>query len=171
MKKLLLAGFVAMLMTAAGLFAGCEKGDLSGNYPQIYTVNPLISGSWKVSAWINEDGNIEEDNDEYVYNIQLESSIAELEEDDYDNWRGGNLTIYRNGNYDYGSRFYFEPIHKGDLDGSDSEMNVAVELYDNNFHYMISQISKSSMKWQEISFNNGKVIVSKKGMVFTKIEQ
>ena len=81
MKKLLLAGFVALLVIAAGLFTGCEKGGLSSNYPQIYTVNTLIPGSWKVSAWINEDGNIEEDNDEYVYNIQLESSIAELEED------------------------------------------------------------------------------------------
>lgn len=171
MKKLLFAGFAALLVIAAGLFTGCEKGGLSSNYPQIYTVNTLIPGSWKVSAWINEDGNIEEDNDEYVYNIQLESSIAELEEDDYDNWSGGNLTIYRNGNYNYGSRFFFEPIHKGDLDGSDSEVPAAVELYDNNFHYMISQISKSSMKWQEISFDNGKVIVSKKGMVFTKIEQ
>lgn len=171
MKKLLFAGFAALLVIAAGLFTGCEKGGLSSNYPQIYTVNTLIPGSWKVSAWINEDGNIEEDNDEYVYNIQLESSIAKLEEDDYDNWNGGNLTIYRNGNYNYGSRFFFEPIFKGDLDGSDSEMTAAVELYDNNFHYMISQISKSTMKWQEISFNNGKVIVSKKGMVFTKIEQ
>jgi hypothetical protein len=163
MKNLLIAVWGTLLIATACVFTSCENNGLSANYPQIQTVNRLLSGSWAVTARIDSEGTSVQDNGT-VYNFQV---IADYE----DSYTGGLLSISEEGQVGYSGAFQFEPILQGDLDGSESEKSVAVEIYFGNNHYMISRLSESTMKWQVISFDHGQVIISKAGLVFNKVQE
>lgn len=151
-------------MLLAFVFTNCEGGNsLSFDYPSIVSVNRYIAGDWEIINWINEDG-AEEAGEGTIYKI-----TNSVDPNDLQDYNGCIITTIENGQVGSTEQFRFEPILKGDLDGSNSERTAGVEIYNNSMHYVIAKISDTSMKWQEISFTDGKVNIHKKGMIFKKL--
>ena len=162
MKRFLSIAFVIIGMTTASLFSGCNKGSGPVSYPDIVTVNTLLPGAWELITWFNPfEGEVSGNG--VIYNFTT------YEQDKSAYTTNGTFTMHEEGNQPLILSYSLEPIMQGDLDGSDSQLTVAVEFSgENDDHYMISSISEKSMIWQNIGFENGKVVIQGGYAIFSR---
>lgn len=161
MKRFLSIAFVIIGMATASLFSGCNKGSSPVSYPDIVTVNTLLpGGTWElIKIYDPQIG--EKSGNGTIYSF---TSLA-IEKDDY---AGGVMYIQGGEQLPHSTDYYLEPILQGDLDGSDSQLTAAVEISGEGTHYMISVLSETTMKWQKIDFENGKVVLKSGYLVFSR---
>lgn len=160
MKRLLSIAFVIIGMATASLFSGCNKGSGPVSYPDIVTVNTLLPDEWElIKIYDPQIGEVSGNGVIYSF-----TSLA-IEKDDY---AGGTMYIQGGEQLPHSTSYDLEPILQGDLDGSDSQLTAAVEIYGEGTHYMISVLSETTMKWQKIDFENGKVVLKSGYLVFSR---
>ncbi len=163
MKRFLSIAFVIIGMATASLFSGCNKGSGPVSYPDIVTVNTLLPGAWElIKSYDPQIGKVSGNG--VIYTFQT------YEQDKSAYTTNGSFTMHEEGNLPLILSYSLKPILQGDLDGSDSQLTVAVELFsgENDDHYMISVLSETTMKWQKIGFENGKVVIQSGYAIFSR---
>ena len=162
MKRFLSIAFVIIGMATASLFSGCNKGSGPVSYPDIVTVNTLLPGAWELIKYYDPQ-NGEVSGNGVIYNFPT------YEQDKSAYTTNGSFTMHEEGNLPLVLSYSLKPILQGDLDGSDSQLTVAVEFSSkNDDHYMISVLSETTMKWQNIGFENGKVVIQSGYAIFSR---
>lgn len=152
MKKL---AFLAALVVCSAMFLGCKKNG-SGMNPTYDEVEKYIFGTWRLSQYVDENGNKKAEPIEVLYIFKKGAGYHDYY---YSVFEAGEPGIIDD-------EFEIEPM--GDVDTVEDDV-VIYFPNDPSEQYLITQINSSDMRWQEVRNYNPKT-KTEEGYIFTRVQ-
>ena len=150
MKKL---AFLAALVVCSAIFFSCKNRGTGAN-PTYDQVEKYIFGTWRLSQYVDEDGNTEAEPIEVLYKFEKGTGYHDFF---YSVTENGETEIFK-------EEFEIEPM-------ADNVKDDVVIYFPNDpsEQYLITQINSSDMRWQEVRNYNPKT-KTEEGYIFTRVQ-